>query len=501
MMCSRQYSWVLDAEFMDTRVDGSRRLFLRVAAQGVGGVAWSSVGGETKAAFSHATLPDAAPIHGANLERASTAAIGTIINADPSNYLIKLAQLKPGDTLVLASGNYGVGTKAGDPTGLPIFGINGTAGAPIVITGPETGARPVLMGRSTQNTIRLADASYVVVRRLEIDGRGHDGFGVAVHGPAHNITIEDNYFHGHGSDQSVVAISTAGSATWNWIIRRNLIVGAGTGMYLGSSTGGSPFVAGLIEHNVIRDTMGYNVQIKHQTAWSRLPRGMPTVKTTTVIRHNVFTKSRNSSTGANSRPNLLVGDGPSSGPGSTNGFAIYGNFFYGNPTESLFQGEGTIAFYGNVMVTGGVAIRIQPHNGLVRNVRIFHNTVMAGGPAIFVSGGASGYIQRVMANAVFAVGTPISVRGTGAGSMQNITDTQTNAVAYLNTPLAPVGSLDLYPKVGSGLKQGQVYLTGLNDCPDWDKDFNLAPRDPAYRGAYSGEGTNPGWALGLAIKP
>lgn len=496
-----------DDEPMNRGLDDARRLFLRAAALSVGGIALSACGSGTEAA----PLPTGTgtPTRPATTQApapgpAPSPATSKIINADPSNYLTKLAQLGPGDTLLLAAGNYGVdaqGNDTSDPPGLPIFGLNGTASAPIVITGPETGALPVLMGRSTHNTVRLSDASHIVVRRLEIDGRGLDGFGVATQGPTHDITIEDNYFHGHGGDQGVVAISTTSNAAWNWIIRRNLIVGAGTGMYLGHPSGISPFVAGVIERNVIRDTIGYNIQIKHQTAWSGVRAGMPTGKTTTVIRHNVFSKSGNSATGANARPNLLVGDCPPSGAGSTNGFAIYGNFFYENPTESLFQGEGNIAFYDNVMVASGAAVRVQIHNGSVRDVRLFHNTVVAGGSAISVSGGASGYTQRVLANAVFAAGTPISVSGSGASATQNVTDSQTNATVYLNNPLAPVGSLDLYPKAGSALKQAAVDLTGMTPYPDWNRDFNFGTRDATYRGAYSGEGTNPGWALTLAIKP
>ena len=491
----------IDAEVMDGRVDSARRLFLQVA----GGVAWSAVGGQTAAAFSSTQFRHQALIRAPLLERAYKAAAGNIINADPSDYLTKLAQLKPGDTLLLAPGNYkanATDVNTNDVAGLPIVGLKGLPAAPIVITGPETGVRPVLMGRSTHNTVLIADASYIVVRRLEIDGRGLDGFGVAVHGATHDITIEDNYFHGHGGDQAVVAISTAGGTAWNWIIRRNLIVGAGTGMYLGSSTGGNPFVAGLIEHNVIRDTIGYNVQIKHQAPWSSLPAGMPTDRTTTVIRHNVFSKSGNSSTGAYARPNLLVGDCPPRGPGLTNDFAIYGNFFCRNPVESLFQGEGNIAFYGNIMVASGAAILVQPHNGLVRNVRIFHNTVLTSGSrAVLVRGGAGGYTQRVFGNAVFASSRPISVVGKGAFSTQNVVDIPTNAAKYLNNPLPAAGVLDMYPRAGSALKQEAVDLTGVDDCPNWDKDFNGSPRDTAYRGAYSGQGTNLGWALGLDFKP
>ena len=82
-----------------------------------------------------------------------------------------------------------------------------------------------------------------------------------------------------GGNQQVVGISTNGAPTWNWTIRGNTIIGAGTGMYLGNSDGANPFVAGVIERNVVRDTIGYNLQIKHQAPWpgiSGCPRGRPT---------------------------------------------------------------------------------------------------------------------------------------------------------------------------------------------------------------------------------
>jgi hypothetical protein len=410
--------------------------------------------------------------------------------------------------LLLAPGNYGVDAQGADtssPPGLPIFNLNGTANAPIVITGPETGPRPILFGRNTHNTIRLSNASHIVVRKLEVDGRGRDGFGVATQGPTHHITIEDNHFHGLGGDQQIVGISTTGQPTWNWIIRRNRIVGAGTGMYLGNSTGDSPFVNGLIENNLVVDSIGYCIQVKHQVVWASVPAGMPTGKTTTIIRNNVFAKSAaTSSTGGNARPNLLVGDCPPSGPGSTNGFAIYGNFFHRNPTESLFQGEGNVAFYDNVMVADDAAVRVQTHNGSVRDVSIFNNTVLSSGgsTAIAVSGGFSGTMQRVVGNAVFAAGTAISVSGATASASQNATDSISNAGAYLVNPTGALGTMDLFPKTGSAVKQSgsPLVTTGMDGFPDWNRDFNGNARDLAFRGAYSGEGTNPGWRLALDFK-
>ena len=80
---------------------------------------------------------------------------------------------------------------------------------------------------------------------------------------AHHITLENLLIRGHGNNQQTVGISTKCPA-WNWVIRHNTIIGAGTGMYLGDSDGSAPFVAGVIEQNLIVDTIGYNLQIKHQ---------------------------------------------------------------------------------------------------------------------------------------------------------------------------------------------------------------------------------------------
>jgi hypothetical protein len=431
------------------------------------------------------------------------AATGNVIQADASNYLQLLDTLKPGDTLRLAAGNYGVngdGTDTGDVPGLPIFDLNGTEAQPITLAGPTSGPPAKLLGRSTHNTIRLDNASYVIVRDLEVDGRDLGGDGVSAQGVVHHITLENLYIHGVGADQLTSALSANSAPTWNWTIRHNLIAGAGTGIYLGNSDGRNPSVNNLIEHNVFRDTVGYNMQVKHQLVWSTIPAGMPTSKTATVIRHNVFQKSGNSSGGGMARPNLLVGDQPPSGPGADNGFEIYGNFFYQNPVEVLFQGEGNIAFHDNLLVNPlGTAMSIQVHNGSVRTVRIFNNTVVALDKGISVSGGQAGTTQRVTANAVFA-GTPISVSGADATASDNVTSSQSSASTYLNNPTGALGALDLFPKAGQ-LSGTSLATTGLTGYVDYDRDFNGAGRNWSMRGAYSGQGVNPGWKPVLDFKP
>ncbi len=435
----------------------------------------------------------------------TSAAATNVIAANPTNYVSLLATLKPGDILELSPGNYGAdanGNDNGSARGLPISNLNGTSTQPITIKGPDGGPKPVIWASQAAsfNVIQFRNSSHIVVKGVEVNGRNNGSFGVAASGTVHNITLEGLYIHDVGGDQQNVGISTTGAFTWNWVIRRNVIDGAGTGMYLGSSTGGSPFVAGLIEYNVVKNSIGYNVQVKHQNTWSSPPAGVPTGPTMTTIRHNVFSKLSSFVSPDGPRPNLLVGAPPPSGPGADNGFEVYGNFFWQNPTEALFQGEGNVALYSNLMVNAsGTAVRIQRHNGDVRTVRIFNNTIVASATGISLSGGQAGTTQRVSGNAVFAA-TPISLSGADTAQSDNVSDSYANAAAYLNNPNGALGTLDLFPKPGQ-LSGTAMSTSGITGYRDYDRDFNGTSRVWTLRGAYSGQGVNPGWRPALEIKP
>jgi hypothetical protein len=429
----------------------------------------------------------------APIELTTPAATSNVLTANPRNYAAVVTSLKPGDTLILEPGIYN------DPNmpGLRLRGLNGTADAPIVIMGDPTKPRPILQGRGDVNTVRFGNSSYIILRYLEIDSLNLGGDGVNIDGVAHHITLDDLVIKGVGKDQSTVGIATHGGPAWNWVIRRCVIDGAGTGMYLGSSTGGMPFINGRIENNLITNTIGYNIEIKHQLAslYPNLP-GMPAGPSVTYIRNNVFHKSGNSSTGGMARPNLLVGSFPLSGPGSQDRYEIYGNFFYQNGTEALFQGEGNIAFHHNLMVnTLGDALNVQRHNGEVRTVDIFHNTIVASGSGIRVSGGAAGYTQRVVGNAVFAA-SPI----TGGEQRDNVTGSLASAASHLANPTGPLGQLDLYP-LRSALEGSPIDRRSLQGYAEWNRDYNRSPHPETFRGAYGGAGMNPGWKPRLEIQP
>jgi hypothetical protein len=402
------------------------------------------------------------------------------------DYLDQLRLLKPGETLKLAPGAY--------TRGLPLHGLNGRPGASIIVTGSSADP-PVFVARAGNNTVSIVDSSYVEVRNLVLDGRGIGVDAVKAEGHshwAHHITLENLRIVNHGADQQIVGISTKCPA-WGWVIRGNIIDGAGTGMYLGASDGSAPFVAGLIESNLVVDTLGYNLQIKHQQARPRLE-GMPIGPGHTVIRDNVFSKARNASSGEMARPNVLVGHFPTHGNGSQDVYLIYRNFFYENPTEALFQGEGNIALYNNVMInTVGSAFVAQPHNDVPRWVRVTHNTVLARDAGIRVRGALPGGHHHIGENVVFAE-TPIEgpTRGT------DLTGPMASAADYLLKPFGSTdGDLDVAlrrPASNAQLRAGPPTL------PEQDRDFDGTSAPPDRIGAYAFPAGPKRWILGLRRK-
>ena len=147
-------------------------------------------------------------------------------------------------------------------------------------------------------------------------------------------------------------------------------------MYLGNSNDADPFVARLVEGNVVLHTLGYNLQIKHQR-----PRpqgvGLPTGQNATIIRHNVFSKAENAAMDDWwARPNILLGHWLLRGEGQDDQYLVYGNFFYQNSSEALFQSEGHIAFYNNLLVNDvDSALSEQKHNDKPRRIDTFQNTI------------------------------------------------------------------------------------------------------------------------------
>ncbi len=257
------------------------------------------------------------------LESLESRLVPAVINVDPSNYLSLVPTAQPGDTVAFAAGAY--------PSGLNLSGMNGTADAPITFDGS---AGAIIQGTPGSNTVELDNTSYLIIESFTVDSQHfNDGIkaGGGLTNESHDIQILDNTIVNADPSQQTVGISTKCIA-WNWVIEGNVIAGAGTGLYLGDSTGEAPFVNGLIDYNLIQNTIGYGAEVKDQNPYS-LVSGMPPGPNTTIIRHNTFFDNDvQGALGEGSRPNLFTGGFPDSGPGSADTYQVYGNLFDGNPS-------------------------------------------------------------------------------------------------------------------------------------------------------------------------
>ena len=317
--------------------------------------------------------------------------------AGPNDYRAYLNRLQAGDRLLLESGDY--------RRGLPLHDLSGLPGKPIVIEASSPAEPPRFVARPGANTVSLVNVRHVALRHLQLDGGNLPVDAIKAEGHsryADFVTLENLHIHDHAASQQNVGISTK-CAAFGWVVRGNRIERVGTGMYFGDSDGSDPFVGGLIEENRVSDTLGYNLQIKHQKSRPAEYAG----RHDTVIRYNLFSKA-GAQPGPQARPNVLLGHFPLTEAGSEDRYLVYGNLFLHNPSEALFQAEGRVALYDNIFINGsGDAIRIQPHNDMPRDMMIFSNTVLASGVGIQVrQAEGTAYRQRVIANVVSA-GNPV----------------------------------------------------------------------------------------------
>jgi hypothetical protein len=416
-------------------------------------------------------------------------AAAALYQADPTNYEARLGQLQPGDTLQLAAGNY---------LRLVVAGMNGTPSAWITIRGTGSPSQTVIQAEQGYNTVQIAGSSYIAIQNLRIDGRGFDVDGInAKDGISHDIRIEGCTLVNFSNNQATVAISTK-VTVWNVTIRNNSILDAGTGIYLGNSDGTAPFVNGLIEGNHITHTIGYDMEIKHQVPYSLIA-AMPAGPNRTIIRNNVFLKD-DTPPETGGRPNVLVGPFPSSGPGSSDLYEIYGNFFFYNPYESLFQGSGRMTIHDNVFVgagAGNAAVYLTDHNGTLQYATVYNNTIYGSADGIAFATQPRSY-GLAAGNLIFS-DRPIYVCGGCTISVlrDNVTAAVAGAGQYVTQPSTTLGAMDFYPRTDCTACSGSALgLSSVTGDSHYALDFNGASKGSwTWRGAYAGAGANPGWRL------
>ncbi len=422
-----------------------------------------------------------------------TSVLAKTVTAGPSDYKSKLGALKAGDVLELSAGTYPL---------LSISNLAGTKSAWITIRGPVSGAPAVIEANPCCNVIELKKVRYLALENLVVDGNNNGGsFGVSAKGGTSNevsdIRVEGCTFRNFGGDQQQVAISTK-TPTSGWIIRGNTIIGAGTGMYLGNSNGAAPFVGGLIEGNLVKDPLGYCIQVKWQKPRPTHP-ALPTAASgpsATIIRHNVLIKNdKKTSTGA--RPNLLVGGFPQSGAGSSDVYQIYGNFLFNNPHEYLLQASGRVVIHDNLLVGAtSTALALRDHDLPISVARVFNNTIYGGAKGISISGSATEV--RVVGNLIFAT---TGISGTATDQRDNLVATVAQAKTYVTSPSLTLSAMDFYPLAGQ-CEGSALDLSAFSSALDYDLDFNGQSKGArTFRGAYAGAGANPGWSPDATLKP
>jgi hypothetical protein len=138
---------------------------------------------------------------------------------------------------------------------------------------------------------------------------------------------------------------------------------------------------------------------------------------------------------------------------------------------------------------------LQNHDLPLRRAYVYNNTVYGRGVGVSVAQPSTLEDSLVIGNALFAdqgVNAPVQ--------RDNIVDTPANAANHVVQPSYVLGSMDFYPKAGR-LKGTALDLSKMTGHVDYNRDFNGTAKGAfEYRGAYAGEGSNPGWKLTNAIK-
>jgi hypothetical protein len=182
---------------------------------------------------------------------------------------------------------------------------------------------------------------------------------------------------------------------------------------------------------------------------------------------------------------------------------VYGNYFAGNHREALFQASGRVSVHDNVFVDGPpsyTSLVLQKHEDVLKIAYIYNNTIYTRGRGIHFAHRAT-IDDAVVGNLIFA-GSPMA--GTIMRSANNITDLPENAKRYVAAPSREAGAADFYPLKGQCIG-APLDLSMFHTDVDYAADFNGTPKVRAagavvYRGAYAGDGVNPGWRLQADFK-
>jgi MYXO-CTERM domain-containing protein len=406
-----------------------------------------------------------------------------VIEIGPADDLIgAVNNLKAGDELVLAGGTYNLTSKF-------TIAVSGTAQAPIIIRAKDGEVPVITRPDANQNTIDIANNSYVVLRGLEVTSGSH---GIRMDHTSF-ITIED--CHIHDTDDVAISANHSGSSYEGLKILRNHIHdtnNTGEGMYLGCNDNTCQMFNSLIEGNYIHNTdgpsiiQGDGIEIK-EGSYNNIVRD-------NVIHDTNYPCIITYSTAGNGGPNILER-----------------NVLW-NCGDHGIQSAADVIIRNNIIFSANAdGIRNQPHqSGTPSNIVIAHNTVLKAAGNAIRSDGITGSVI-IANNALYAPGgnaiqaglnggTITAVGNVGVGGVQGIAigfmaSGNINA-DFIQASLSGAPPNDVFPKAGSA-------LIGAGDLKHVvADDFNGSARGGiADVGAYKFEPNgNPGWTIKADFK-
>jgi hypothetical protein len=161
------------------------------------------------------------------------------------------------------------------------------------------------------------------------------------------------------------------------------------------------------------------------------------------------------------------------------------------------QAEARLAIHDNVFVSSGPgAINLGDHNGSLVLAYVYNNTIYGPDRGILLRN-TPDEDSALVGNLVFA---DSGKSGSFATESGNIFDSVGNADNYVANPSLVLGQMDFYPVAGQA-EGAALDLDAFSAHVDFDVDFNGDDKGArTFRGAYAGDGTNPGWQLDEAIK-
>ncbi|MBT8442001.1 MAG: right-handed parallel beta-helix repeat-containing protein, partial [Gammaproteobacteria bacterium] len=380
--------------------------------------------------------------------------------------------LNPGDTLIVHEGTYAHTNRIS-------ITVQGSATDPVVITGAEGEARPVIqLIQSGHNTMEISGATYLTIRGLEITAPGMPGAdGINMNGGPAHITLEDNVIH-----DIAVGINFR-SSMHHIVARRNEIYdtrGTGEGFYIGCHSGSCSVTDSIIEQNYIHHTLnsdqGDGIEIKLNSH-------------SNIVRDNVIHDTH--------YPCILL-----YGTGGGDRNVVERNVMW-NCGDSGIQVAADTVFRNNlILASTDNGITSQSHNGVSpNNLEFVHNTIVGGSTCLRFQGWGNKTGMVFANNAVYCAGSSYSI-----GSLDGVVITGNVFEAAPPSSIPASGyavgrskaqdfvnpdNRNVYPSLDSPLIGGGDGAHAVAD------DFNGSGRSGAIDvGAYDWVGAaNPGWQV------